>query len=371
MLFPTQTPILVALDILLIAAIFGALYPVYFLRVQVPRWRVVAGIICAFLFCMFSFWGTDWFHYQDLFINLTTYTNFKTHLEDVYIFLIKDVCPNYYAFRLIVWGSALYLFHLTIKRLELEIPLAWFFFGTLFLPIFAYARVSLAIAVLMYGTVLVARPYPTHRIFSTLIGIGLILCSFFFHKSAIIGIAIVIFSYSVRDASKNSWFYILLGFLVCAIAAKFLIQFFIHSDFEGEAEFTQKSQSYIGREVVSKTTGIGAILRNTIELSTYYLAAYLSFRIQNNYIVAKGIDLVLRINFYLVLFASLFSFDTGANTSIFYGRVLRFTLIPTTIILCYSWQHKLFPKLIKSIVIVGLINNLYKLFYSLYISAVT
>ena len=369
MLFPEQTPTLVAFNLLLISLIFLFLNPTFFKSSTPPKWQVFTAVACIFLFSMFSFWGSDWFHYQEDFRKIKTYTNIRTHIEPVYIYIIKQLCPHYFVFRAIIWGSGLLLMSLTLHRLRLNSPLAWFFFGTLFLPLYAYARVSLAIAMVVYGAVLIDRPFENHKYLSYALGAAIIVGSFFFHKSAIVGIAILAFSFIVRDPKSYTWLLYTLGFLTCIFLSKIIIESFLNTSIQAEDEFAKSGQSYLGRSHSSAEHGIGALIYMCLERLPYYLTALLSYKILKEFQVAQGVHILLKFQLFITLFASLFFFDTGANTSIFFGRVLRFMLIPASIVLCYAHQYKLYPKLVMWIFAIGLTHTIYAISYSLYISA--
>lgn len=368
MLFPVQSPILVASNLLLIGLIFLFLYPTFSKDNIPPRWQVYAAITCVIIFSMFSFWGTDWFHYQEDFQKIKTYTNIRTHIEPVYIFIIKQLCPHYFVFRAIVWGSGLLLMALSLHRLQLNSPLAWFFFGTLFLPLYAYARVSLAIAMIVYGAVLIDKPFESKKYLSYALGVAIIVCSFFFHKSAIIGIVVLAFSFIVKDPKSNSWLIYAFGFLACLFISKIVIEVFLGTSIQVDDEFAKSGQSYLGRSHAAVKRGIGALIYMFLERIPYYLTALLSYKILKEYQVARGVHILLKFQLFITLFASLFFFDTGANTSIFFGRVLRFMLIPASIILCYAHQYRLYPKLVLSSFAIGLAHTVYAISYSLYIS---
>lgn len=369
MLFSAQTPILVAFDLLLFFFIFILLSPVYFRREKIGRWRVGISCLCIILFFLFAFVDSDWFHYEEIFEKINTYSNYHSHMEDTYVFLMKDVCPNYITFRLLVWGTAFLFFLLSAKHLDLDYEHALLFFGLLFLPIFSYARVSLAIATQIYGCIILIKAYNEHKVFSLIIGSLLFFASVCFHKSASIGIVIALLAILTRSINKNYWFYFIIIFGIGIACLTFLIPFVLDTKID-DAGFAQSSQQYIARQKSSYQRGIGSILYLTLERTPYYLSALLSFKITSNYNVTRGIDFLAKYIIFIVLFASIFVFDFGANTSIFYTRLLRFTIIPATFILCYSFKYKLYQTLNFLILVFGTASTVYKLLYNIYDSAV-
>lgn len=366
MYFPVPTPILVGSNLLLILIIFLLLQPVCFKREAIPRLQNIAGIICIFLFCLFSFWGTDWFHYQEIFLQIKEYSKTSTNIEFIYIYLIKNICPNYIVFRLIIWGTGLLLIHLTISRLKINAPLTWFFFGTIFIPLYAYARVSLAIAIMIYGAILLCRPFEHHRIISYTLGFFLICISYFFHKSALIGISVLLFSFIIKDPKKYSWILYSIGFISCIIISKILISVFMETSIQEDAAYAKYGQAYLYSKYGTTPSGIGALIAISLERSVFYLVAFISYKILHNYYIPHGIHFLMKFQIFLVFFASLFYFETGANTGLLVERIIRFAIIPSAIILSYAHQYNLYSKLVLSTFAIGMAQTVYSITYSLY-----
>ena len=367
-LFESQTPALVISNMVLLTIIYYSLQPAYYNLQTNPPKRLYLGIVCIFLFTMFSFWIHDWFGYQReyMLIRESEWYRERTSLEPVYIWIILH-SPDYLIFRFVVVGGALLLVYLIIRHLQVSRDLSCFFFGVLFLPLFAYARVSLAVVMMLYGTVLISRPFANRRTLSYVSGVVLVVVSVFFHKSAAMGILVVIFSFISRTANKNSWFYIVLAFIATAVIARVAISIFLGGALDSD-EMSSKSmeagQKYMNKEAVE--SGVGALLGYTLERTPYYLCALLSFQIQSEYKVPKEIEAILKFDMYLVLLATVFAVDLGANTSIMFGRLLRFALVPSTVIMAYAYQYGLFTKLVKIIFFIGLSCVIYRLTYTFY-----
>ena len=92
----------------------------------------------------------------------------------------------------------------------------------------------------------------------------------------------------------------------------------------------------------------------------------MSFQIQSEYETPSWISMMLKVDMYIVLLATIFAVDLGANTSILFGRLLRFSLVPSAIVLAYAYQFDLFPKVVKITFFVGLFCVIYRLTYTLY-----
>ena len=122
-----QIPGLVLFNIFILLLLFfilkEALEPPH--MVSLAKYRF-ALFLCV-IFCVFSFWGTDWFHYLEKFPMLQS--GEKGHMEDIYAWIAQNLSPNYIIFRLIIWGGAFFLFIKTLKNLDISIDLALLFFA--------------------------------------------------------------------------------------------------------------------------------------------------------------------------------------------------------------------------------------------------
>ncbi|MDY4526694.1 MAG: hypothetical protein SPE11_02100 [Parabacteroides sp.] len=370
MLFESQTPILVASNMVLLTIIYYSLQPAYYQLEKNPPARTYLGIFCIFLFVMFSFWILDWFGYQTTYYQIreSEFFRTRTHLETVYVW-IAMISPDYLIFRLIVFGGAFLFVYLIFKHLEVDQDLVWFFFGVLFLPLFAYARVSLAVVIMFYGAVLICKPFPYRKSLSYLLGVFFIIVSVFFHKSAALGTLVVVFSLISPNANKNAWFYLLVGFVVAVVVMRIAVELVLGGALSGDEDMSSMGQHYLGQQS-SGQTGLGSIVAYTVEWTPYYMVAYLSFLIQSEYEVPKHIEFVLKFDMYLVLMASIFGVDVGANTSLMHLRLLRFSLVPNAIVLAYAYQYGLFNKYVRIVFFLGLLCVIYRLTYTFYNSLV-
>ena len=368
MLIPSRTPLLVLIDLAIILLIYVLLRKKFWQREEVARKDTYFAMGLIFMFCMFSFWGTDWFHYQNDFWTVRNYPDFKSNLEVVYVFLIRHVFPEYLSFRLTVWGLALIFVYLSVKHLRLDLPLACLFFGMLFMFNFAYGRVSLAVAMMVYGVILVDRPFKYYEKQSVLIGLLLIVCSIFFHKSAIFGVAIALFSFLPLRINRNYWLYILLSFAIIAVAARFLLADFINGAMASDSDSLQQSlnsgMSYMQAE--QRNSSFRNYLQAVLERTPYYIAAYISYMLLVEYELPHGIRIVARLNLFLVLFSTVFAMDLGVNTSEVYLRLIQFVFVPSTIVLVYAFSYDLYPRLTRFAFIEGTLCMLYFIVYAFY-----
>ena len=302
-------------------------------------------IVLMFVFVLFSFWGPDWFHYIDVYMILRF--GGDTHLEDIYCWIAQNISPNYLMFRFIIWGSGLILYLLALKRLPISKDLSILLFSCLFLPYFSYARVSLAMAMGFFGLTIIYNPY-RFKLFSFVLGIIFVLGSFYFHKSSLFLIIIILFTLVlIRFPKKTMWLLILLYPLVLYLV-KGLISEFLVTDVEGSNEhfssYTMAGQHYMTKE--ERVHGLGAGLSMLAEVLPYFVLLFISLRtiLRGSYQIPKIIYAFILVLILIITGSSMFMFDMGANTETIYIRFMRFAIIPSSIILSYFYSNNISPK---------------------------
>lgn len=356
------------MDFIILALIYVCLSPVLIKKEIVSKLRLYSAISLTVLFCVLALWSGDWFHYQEIYENLNEYSNWVSHMEGIYVFLMRYVCPIYLSFRLIVWGTAICLFYLIVKRLELNQYYAWAIFGLGFLPFFSYARASIVPAIFILGTTFVFVPILHQKKESILLGVLLILFSIFFHKSGFMGVAIMLLCFAIPQTTKNSWFYFLLVFIVASFTLGYLFQYTLSLDFSDEtyiSNFAEKnrgttSSSYYG------VLSLGPLIVKIAEQLPYFLIAFLAFRIQNEYQVPKGILTIIKFEFYMVFVSLFFLLDLGSSTTVLYGRCLRYTILSGVITLTYAYQYGLFKRYTKFVIWLSVCCSFYQIVYEMY-----
>ena len=327
-----------------------------------------------FLFCMFSMWASDWYHYLEEFEMVKSYGALHINLESFYIWLIESVCTNYMQFRFIIWGAAVYILYLLFRRISLPLELLIFVFCGIWLIWFSYARVSLAMALIFLGYSLWYKPIGTRKLLSRCIAIAVMCSAFFFHKSAAFGIAVAFFAIASEKFSKKTTIIYLILLPLLVILIRGYIVDFLYMDFDSSENELQANLAAGQRnftEISSSTKGLGSIIRDFFELAVYYVISYLcliySLKKKNELShVPSELDAFVRICFFLILFASIFAFNLGFNTSTIYRRFILFSFIPCTVAICYFHYYKLFPKITPKVIQLGIIGMFYTIFYSLY-----
>lgn len=363
-----QTPFLVFTNILFIAFFY------FYLRSTIKYGYISKAkkritIFLIFVFCLMSFWGTDWFGYLSYYMAVKNGWAEHVPMEDVYVWLMEDVCTDYLQFRAIVWGTALFFFVMTIKRLKINVGIALFFFCCIYLIYFSYARATLAITMMTYGYTLIWSNNKRWNIHHTFLGLSIVACSFFFHKSAIFGIVAILFAIIIKKAGNTGVKISLLLYPLAVFGLMLFFRDYFSSFTEADdtlGEYAQAGASYLESE--KGWMGIGTFIQRILERVPYYLLAYCSYR-ELKHPSMKHVS-TMKACFTLLLLeiamASLFLFDIGLSTSTVYTRFVRYAQIPACIVLTYLYQNRLQRRCVKYAYSIGLLGCAYSLIYTFY-----
>lgn len=363
-----QTTWMVFLNILIVLCNYCVLKDTLKYPFKVSKAKYNIGWILCLVFCLFSFWGTDWYSYLETFAFIKA--GCGTNLENVYVWIIQNISPNYLSFRLIVWGGALLLFLKTVNNLSVSKELVLFLFGVIYIIWFSYARATLAMALAFYGYSLIVKNTQNFR--SVVLGCSILLSSYYFHKTAAFAIGVVALALLLKRFPRYAIWILLITFPVGVVCAKIGIADFMMSDtgVEGDmASYMATGQRYMEMDLSSH--GIGAILQSIFERLPYYLIAFLGFGIirQKKIMIQNDVKAFIVLQILLVLISSIFAFNLGVNTSTIYGRFLRFSAIPTTIVMAYLYQSGYRHKFVKRTIQIAVCGTLYALLYSFYNAA--
>ena len=365
-----QTPLLVLLNIIIMLYFFVTLKSALDCFGVIPKDRFFFAKFLIFLFCLFSFWGTDWFHYAQIFARIKYYGG--THMEDVYSSIVQ-FSPDYLFFRLVVWGVALLFAFNSFKRICANNVLAVLIFSSIWLLWFSYARVSLAMALMFWGVSIAYKPLLNKKIISFIIALCAIFVSFYFHKTAAFGIGIILIATLANKLNHRIAFIlpIVLIPIEYLLVQNFLVDYML-ADVGLEDGFFEMSmisgQNYLGRD--EHVGGIGANIARFLELTPYYLSAVCCLKlsgIKNFFVVTPNyIRIFVYIAFYIILLSSVFAFDFGYSTAILYCRFMRFAFLPCVIVITYCYEVAETHKIAKFVVYLGMLSTMYQLLYAFY-----
>lgn len=366
------TPLLVLFNIVIIGALYILTKPAL-KKGFLDKSRTIVVLCFCFIFCLFSFWGADWFGYLKYFYAIQQGYVDSVSLEYIYKWIMSTFPSYYLFFRAIVWGTSLFFLVQTVKRLQMNLGVVLFFFCCIFLIYFSYARVTLAITMMCYGYSLLWKIDTKSRNYlSFCAGVCLIITSFFFHKSAILGIMAIVVSIIVKKIGRVGPVIVLFSFPLCVLA---LNVFF--SDYFGEltetedtmGEYARAGSSYLNADNSSGFSGIGTFIqRAVLERLPYFLLAFCCYKEIRSPSVKynEGISAMIVLLFVIVVTSLVFAFDLGVNTSTVHVRYLRFAQVPACIVLSYFYINNIQVRLVIWTYKIGVFACFYSLFYVLY-----
>ena len=367
MVIDESSAFLVFIDIVLYLIIFYNLKRALRYPFETTNNNRIWGIFFIVIFVLFSFWGSDWFHYYEMFPDIKS--GYNIHVEEVYL-TIGAISPNYIIFRLLIWGSGLALFAKTISKLEVSKDLCWFIFASSYLIWFSYARASLAMAIAFCGFALLVGK--DKKLIEVLLGFVLILCSFFFHKSSAFAIGCIALTLISQRYPKLTYTLLILSFPLLVIYINSSLSELMMMSFDADSgdmdSYMKSGQRYLDGSQ-GGGAGMGEKLRNILERVPYYCTAALSsYAIFKNRIdLPSSIKPFMVLQVIIVLMSSAFLF-TSANftTGTIYVRFLRFSFIPTAIVLAYLYQSGFAHKYVRYNVYLAIMGTMYAITYSFY-----
>lgn len=365
--FNESSALLVFIDIVFYVIIFICLKRTLKYPYSVTKNQRTVAMVFILLFCLLSFWGSDWFHYFEIFPELKS--GYNTHVEKVYL-TIGAISPNYIIFRFFIWGSGLALLGKTFSKLEVSKDLCWFIFATSYLIWYSYARASLAMAIAFCGFALVVGK--DKRRYSVLLGFVLILCSFFFHKSSAFAIGCIVLTLIAQRYPKLTYALLILLFPILVIYINSSLSEFMMMSFDADSgdmnAYMESGQRYFDGSQ-GGGAGMGEKLRNMFERVPYYCTTALSlFAIFRNRInPPSSIKPFMVLQVIIVLMSSAFLFTSADfTTGTIYARFLRFAFIPTAIVLAYLYQCGYAHKYVRYSVYIAITGAVYAITYSFY-----
>lgn len=361
-------------NILEIAIIFFLLKDSLKSPYHVNKQKRNLAIFVMFVFILFSFWGADWFHYYEGYVDMLK--GERGHMEPIYEWIAKHLSFNYASFRFVVWGLSFFLVLDLFKRIPVNKDLALFFFGTIWILWFSYARVSAAISLALWGFSLLLRPLnKTPRTVSYLLGLSAMAASLAFHKTALFIILVIALSY-LTIKIKTGW---LVAFLTVAVIIFFNnIYSYLDLFFTLEGDFSDSGvdqaiaygQFYLLSE--GGQQGIGLRISFFLEELSFFLVGLqcLLFSIKKDTTQPPfEVQMFIRITLFIVLISVLLYFvGGGVNTATLFRRFLRYAQISSAIVFAFFWERKRYVNLNKITLAVGLASTVYAIGYQWYLA---
>lgn len=330
------------------------------------------------LFALTSFVGADFFHYYEFMHEYRgqVFGDQELGLEAFYQYLISFIDGNYFLFRLVVWGGSLLLITYATRKYGANLYHTLFLILAGFIITFSYARATLAMAVFSVGAVIISIASERkikRRILPTIIGLIIIACSMYFHRSMlpmfVISLGWVCLPWKKQIAKYSLWLFpIFVAISSFVLSSVFEDLFTVANSVEDDTGTLTRAEYYAEQEaVVSNVNGY-------IRLVFHYAAFYVPFLIVGNAIRSKGVVekmdnrsiWLYQIIYLIFIFATSFIF-LDFDSRVLFDRYLYMSFIPMSILIAYLKNSgALTIKQYYCIVVCFILCNLFQLFAYVY-----
>lgn len=296
-----------------------------------------AGVFALLItfFAVTACYTGDFFGYKEL-VKLYDISMDNYHLEPIYQFIIVLVNNNYVLFRTIVWGGSVLCIMRTAKTFNTNVLMTLFIMFLLFTTQFCYARATLAMSVYFLGLSVFLKGQEYRRPLVFILGLALLMCSYLFHKSMLVVIALTIFCFI--PITKKTIVPILLGLLILSIGIDTLTSSFQDALMSmGDTQLSEKIEQ--SRELDEGRQSVNATFFGWISLIWEYVPFYLTFIIVAIEMLKKDIQKgpmvgIFRVTFAIVVMSTMLLFFSTQSFTYFY-RYLYMSFIPLSILTVY------------------------------------
>ena len=317
---------------------------IYFLVVVMLFWRrnitffdrpAKPQYLLSFLFLIhliFAFDGGDFFHYYEFFVE----KDFE-RMEVVYGLIARLVGYNYLWFRVIVWGGALAIFQLTVKRFRLDVSKTTFLLYIMFIGVFDYARATLAMAVYFYGLSYICIPIRHDKFLSYILAAVLIALSIVLHRSMAFTAAMTVMVFLPLNPYVLFLMLVLFSFSA-PILNNIFFDYILSGEFIPDEELTGKIIGYANLSYDDRFS-IFEWIRRTVSYLTFFLPIiYLAFKIFRKKYHGFLHSSMLRLYKVTVgiLLLAVSTLMINVETFVIFYRYLFMAMIPVTILVSYG-----------------------------------
>lgn len=320
--------------------------------------------IITILFCVFGYADYDFYHYQDLYKVIIGYQS-EEYMEPVYSWLALVLPENYYVWRFAVWGSATILGIWTLRRLDLMPKVTCCMFTLFYLNTIYFMRGSLGIAILFLGYSFIVKPI-NKRSLSIIIGIALIVSSYFFHRTMLLTIAVLFLT-----PFKLNKLFVIASLILYPLLVVYVTQFLQLISFGGiESDIllegtNEKVLGYVNREAFKYNTN--GIIRQVIQYAPILSAlALVTWKIVFKKIAIPRYIYAFFIYWYVITYIAFIFFPQETASWIFI-RFIKMGDFPMVIVL--SWYYATRNKMTTSmriILFLALLTCSFELSYRFY-----
>ena len=363
-----QYPIFNLLLYILLIGVY--IYPIYFKRRIVPHAKADAKLnfvfffIAVTLFCTFGFPGDDFAGYANVF-NSILRTGKNSHFEPVYVWLINNVTPIYYVWRFIVWGGATLLLLMGFRRLGLQSVSSYAAITVFYLTTLYFMRGNLGVSIMFYGLTFLLVPYRKIKGVGYFLGVLIICCSYFFHKSMLISLALLVPAFFItfnRKVMLCSWVLFPLAVYGISYALDYMMKNGLGAS---DMLISRYSQHYAS--TAHFEANWNGILFNTFQYGASFFTIYAVYR----YNLATKLPYAMKFFFnywYIWVYIAL-ACNFQEIGGWYFPRFMYMSNLPWAVFMAYLYQSSKNTKYIRIITLWAAVGSLYMLCYSIYKSA--
>lgn len=315
----------------------------------------------------------DFFHLMETIHNYNFTPDSWNYGEPIYGYFAFITNRNYLLFRTIVWGGAFVIFCLTAKRYKVPVYFAALLLLLLQSRTFVYARVTLAMAIFLYGYSFWGQKVANNKAFGYIVGTLIMYLSTFFHTSAWIMIAASIIFFIPLN-KKVVIFAIILLPLILKYAQNTLTFIVSSGDYISDAQVSTRVTRAGTTEAVNLMSSPSGFVNTLIEFSNYYIPVIL---ILINTIWKKTIVDTSNQVYKLVKLSTAFislSFIfllLGSQNMQLVVRIMLMSMLPSTILVGrLVLESKISFKHYKYILYLGMLYEFNSYLYALYCNIV-
>lgn len=319
--------------------------------------------ICAFLISLFG--GLDWDYYSyELLLHEFYSRGLTQHMEAIY-FWIAGLTGNYSLWRAVVWGTATVFMMQSIKRFNCNYISTYVFITAIYILSFYKLRGSLGTSLFFLGFSYLYSNNKSLKAKDIIIGLSLVVFSFFFHKSMIVPLAIFI---ALRFIPLNK-LTLIISLILYPFALSFVTSFLgsekILTLTSNIAEINlalSSASSYAAEEAIEST------LIGKIDNFFHYAPIYLSLlMIMYKTVIKNEVKFNVQLThllwfWYIITYLASLFFLQEVSFWIFI-RLLTLGYFPMAIILGYYYRYNRVNALMRFIIISAVCSSLFSIFY--------
>lgn len=310
---------------------------VIFLVSYISRKNNKTAIINWFLilvFCLYAYWDTDYFTFAQTFYSFNKLHGYR---DPLYYYLSFFTLGSYTLYRLLIWGGALLLYKKSLERFNVPLNLSAFIFAVFYLLTFSFGRISLGIAIYLYGVSILLNA-KSYKVSNYICGVIIVLCSYLGHRAMALPILLTPIIL-LKLNKKYIAIIIICGFILIRLSGSLLTQLLAGNILIGSGTSAEEALlAYASNENDVTMNWKFALTSKLRWYSIYILVGYSvwkSFYSSCEHVISENIKRL--VTFCLVLFIfsySLLQFDTiGAKEM---GERFLFLLgLPLTVVLTY------------------------------------